>query len=242
MKAVTWHGRRDVRVDEVPDPAIQDATDCIVRITSTAICGSDLHLYEVFGPFLEEGDILGHEPMGVVEEVGPGVTRPQGRRPGGHPVQRLLRRLLDVRPGPALAVRDDPEPRPGHRRVAVRLHQALRAGPRRAGGVPARPVRRQAADQGARGAAGRALPLPLRRACPPRGRASSTPTCPTAERCWSSASARSATWPRRIGQHQGKRVIAHRPRARAARARPRAAASRRSTSGRSTTRARRCGR
>jgi threonine dehydrogenase-like Zn-dependent dehydrogenase len=74
MKAVTWHGRRDVRVDTVPDPAIREPTDVIVRITSTAICGSDLHLYEVLGPFLAEGDILGHEPMGVVEEVGSEVT------------------------------------------------------------------------------------------------------------------------------------------------------------------------
>jgi threonine dehydrogenase-like Zn-dependent dehydrogenase len=70
MKAVTWHGRRDVRVEEVPDPKIEQPTDAIVRITSTAICGSDLHLYEVLGPFLEEGDVLGHEPMGIVEEVG----------------------------------------------------------------------------------------------------------------------------------------------------------------------------
>jgi threonine dehydrogenase-like Zn-dependent dehydrogenase len=75
MKAVTWHGKRDVRVEEVPDPRIEEATDAIVRITSTAICGSDLHLYEVLGPFLEEGDVLGHEPMGIVEEVGPDVTR-----------------------------------------------------------------------------------------------------------------------------------------------------------------------
>jgi threonine dehydrogenase-like Zn-dependent dehydrogenase len=74
VKAVTWQGKRDVRVEEVPDPAIQEPTDAIVRITSTAICGSDLHLYEVMKPFMEEGDILGHEPMGVVEEVGSGVT------------------------------------------------------------------------------------------------------------------------------------------------------------------------
>jgi threonine dehydrogenase-like Zn-dependent dehydrogenase len=74
MKAVTWHGKRDVRVDEVPDPKIENPTDAIVRITSTAICGSDLHLYEVLGPFLEEGDVLGHEPMGIVEEVGPEVS------------------------------------------------------------------------------------------------------------------------------------------------------------------------
>jgi threonine dehydrogenase-like Zn-dependent dehydrogenase len=75
MKAVTWHGRRDVRVDEVPDPAIELPTDAIVRITSTGICGSDLHLYEVMGPFMSEGDILGHEPMGIVEEVGSEVTQ-----------------------------------------------------------------------------------------------------------------------------------------------------------------------
>jgi threonine dehydrogenase-like Zn-dependent dehydrogenase len=74
MKAVAWHGKRDVRVDTVPDPTIKDDTDVIVRITSTGICGSDLHLYEVLGPFLQEGDVLGHEPMGVVEEVGSGVT------------------------------------------------------------------------------------------------------------------------------------------------------------------------
>jgi threonine dehydrogenase-like Zn-dependent dehydrogenase len=74
MRAVTWHGRRDVRVDTVPDPAIKDPDDVIVKITSTGICGSDLHLYEVMGPFLSDGDILGHEPMGLVEEVGPGVT------------------------------------------------------------------------------------------------------------------------------------------------------------------------
>ncbi len=70
MKAVTWHGRRDVRVDEVPDPKIQEPTDAIVRITSSGLCGSDLHLYETLGPYMTAGDILGHEPMGIVEEVG----------------------------------------------------------------------------------------------------------------------------------------------------------------------------
>jgi threonine dehydrogenase-like Zn-dependent dehydrogenase len=74
MKAVAWHGRRDVRVDTVPDPTIQQPTDAIVRITSTAICGSDLHLYEVLGMFIDPGDILGHEPMGIVEAVGSEVT------------------------------------------------------------------------------------------------------------------------------------------------------------------------
>ena len=70
MKAVTWQGTDKVSVENVPDPQIQQPNDAIVRVTSTAICGSDLHLYEVLGPFLDQGDILGHEPMGVVEEVG----------------------------------------------------------------------------------------------------------------------------------------------------------------------------
>lgn len=70
MRALTWQATGKVSVEEVPDPKIEEPTDAIVRITSTAICGSDLHLYDVFGPFLDKGDILGHEPMGVVEEVG----------------------------------------------------------------------------------------------------------------------------------------------------------------------------
>src|SRR6478609_8349132 len=74
MKAVTWQGKRDVRVDTVPDPRIEHPTDAIIKITSTGICGSDLHLYEVMGAFMDEGDILGHEPMGIVEEVGSEVA------------------------------------------------------------------------------------------------------------------------------------------------------------------------
>src|SRR5690349_14493151 len=74
MRAVTWHGKRDVRVDTVPDPRIEEPTDAVVRMTSTGLCGSDLHLYEVLGAFMNTGDVLGHEPMGVVEEVGPAVT------------------------------------------------------------------------------------------------------------------------------------------------------------------------
>ena len=75
MRAVTWHAARDVRVDEVDDPRILEPTDAVVRITSTAICGSDLHLLDVFGPLMHRGDILGHEPMGIVEEVGADVER-----------------------------------------------------------------------------------------------------------------------------------------------------------------------
>jgi threonine dehydrogenase-like Zn-dependent dehydrogenase len=70
---VTWQGKRDVRVEEVPDPKIQEPTDAVIRVTSSGLCGSDLHLYEVLTPFMTPGDILGHEPMGIVEEVGPEV-------------------------------------------------------------------------------------------------------------------------------------------------------------------------
>ncbi|MFD6884579.1 zinc-dependent alcohol dehydrogenase [Rhodococcus sp. NPDC060084] len=74
MKAVTWQGRRKVSVDNVPDAKIEKPTDAVIRVTTTNICGSDLHLYEVLGAFMTPGDILGHEPMGIVEEVGAGVT------------------------------------------------------------------------------------------------------------------------------------------------------------------------
>ena len=98
MKAVTWQGKRDVRVEDVPDPKIEEPTDAIIRVTSTAICGSDLHLYEVLAPYLHAGDILGHEPMGIVEEVGDAVTHAAAGRPRGGALQHLLRVVLDVRP------------------------------------------------------------------------------------------------------------------------------------------------
>ena len=77
MHALTWHGKRDVRIDSVPDPVIKDPTDVVVEVTSTGLCGSDLHLYELLGPFIDPGDILGHEPMGIVREVGAEVTAVQ---------------------------------------------------------------------------------------------------------------------------------------------------------------------
>ncbi|HEY7390680.1 MAG TPA: alcohol dehydrogenase catalytic domain-containing protein, partial [Bryobacteraceae bacterium] len=73
MRATCWMGKRDVRVEQVPDPKILNQRDAIVKITSTAICGSDLHLYNGFVPTMESGDILGHEFMGEVVEVGRGV-------------------------------------------------------------------------------------------------------------------------------------------------------------------------
>ena len=75
MRALTWQGTEKVTVETVPDPRIEEPTDAIIRITSSAICGSDLHLYRVLGPFLDRGDVLGHEPMGVVEAVGGQVSR-----------------------------------------------------------------------------------------------------------------------------------------------------------------------
>jgi threonine dehydrogenase-like Zn-dependent dehydrogenase len=74
LKAVVWHGKRDVRVEHVPDPAIIEPGDAVIRVTSSGICGSDLHLYEVMAPFMGDGDILGHEPIGVVEAVGAGIS------------------------------------------------------------------------------------------------------------------------------------------------------------------------
>ena len=74
MRAVTWQDRRKVSVETVPDPIIEQPTDAIIKVTSTNICGSDLHLYETLGAFMTPGDILGHEPMGIVEEVGSDVV------------------------------------------------------------------------------------------------------------------------------------------------------------------------
>jgi threonine dehydrogenase-like Zn-dependent dehydrogenase len=79
VKALTWHGKRDVRIDTVPDPTIEDPTDVVIEVTSSGICGSDLHLYDVLTMFLHEGDILGHEPMGSCG---------RGRRRGERPARR----------------------------------------------------------------------------------------------------------------------------------------------------------
>ena len=75
MRAVTWQGVHDMRVTDVPDPTIQEPTDVIIKVTSTGLCGSDLHLYETLAPFMEPGDVVGHEPMGIVQEVGSAVTK-----------------------------------------------------------------------------------------------------------------------------------------------------------------------
>lgn len=77
MRAVRWHGKKDVRVDTVPDPVIVNPRDAIIRVSSTAICGSDLHLYDGMIPSMQAGDILGHEFMGEVVALGHGVTNLQ---------------------------------------------------------------------------------------------------------------------------------------------------------------------
>ena len=73
MRALTWQGTEHVEVTDVPDPRILEPNDIIIQVTSTAICGSDLHLYGVLGPYLKAGDILGHEAMGIVVEAGPRI-------------------------------------------------------------------------------------------------------------------------------------------------------------------------
>ena len=75
MLAVTWQGVHDMRVIEVPDPRIEEPTDIIIKVTSTGLCGSDLHLYETLAPFMEAGDVVGHESMGIVQEIGSAVTQ-----------------------------------------------------------------------------------------------------------------------------------------------------------------------
>ncbi|UDY24780.1 alcohol dehydrogenase catalytic domain-containing protein [Nocardioides sp. Kera G14] len=79
MRAVTWQGNRKMTVEDVPDPVIKEPDDLIIRVTSTGLCGSDLHLFDPLGPFMTPGDVVGHEPMGIVEEVGPEVA---GLKPG----------------------------------------------------------------------------------------------------------------------------------------------------------------
>lgn len=79
MRAVTWQGPKQISVEDVPDPIIKEPTDAIIEVTTTGLCGSDLHLYDPLSPFMTPGDIVGHEPMGIVQEVGAEVA---GLRPG----------------------------------------------------------------------------------------------------------------------------------------------------------------
>ena len=154
MRANVWSGRNTVQVENVPDPKILNASDAIVRITSTAICGSDLHLYDGYIPTMKHGDILGHEFMGEVVETGPGVQRLKAGRPRRRAVPHRVRPLLGVR-APALLGLRELQPQRRDRREAVRPpdrrhlrvlahHRRLR---RRPGRVRARAVRRRGAVQ-----------------------------------------------------------------------------------------------
>ena len=219
-----------------PIPTIEAPTDAIIRVTSTGICGCDLHLYEVLGPYMDSGDILGHEPMGIVEAVGAEVHEPRRRRP--------RRRCRSTSPAATAScattglqsqcettqVREY-----GTGAVAARLHQALRPGPRRPGRVPARPAGPLRADQGPRGPAGRPLPVPLRR--PPHRLAGRQVRRRARQRQRARARARAdrrdvharRPAPRRRDRHR------HRPRARPPRSRATRTASPRSTSRTTTT-------
>jgi len=94
MRAVCWEGKETVRVETVPDPTILNPRDAIIKITATAICGSDLHLYDGYIPTMEKGDVLGHEFMGEVVEVGRENTRLKGRRSRRRAVHDRVRPLL----------------------------------------------------------------------------------------------------------------------------------------------------
>ena len=195
MRAVVWNGRRDVRVEEVADPVIQDPGDAIIQVTSTNICGSDLHLYEPLGAFMTPGDIIGHEPMGVVEEVGSGVT---AIAPGDRvviPFQICCGTCWMCEHGLQSQCETTQVREQGTRRSTVRLLRALRLGSRRTGRVPPRPAGAVHPHQGPRRAARRAVRLPVRRA--PHGVAGGGVRRPRAGRDPARArpGADRATWP-----------------------------------------------
>ena len=242
MKALCWHGKGDVRVDTVPDPKIEDPRDAIIKDHVHRICGSDLHLYDGFMPTMEAGDILGHEPMGVVEEVGKVGHEAQEGRPRRRPVHDRLRRVLVLPEAALLALRQlEPErrdrpqgdgPLAGR---AVRLLAHARRLRRRPGRVPARAVRRRRPDQDPRRHPRRAGPVPLRH-LPDRlhGRRERPDRAGRHGRGLGLRAGRPVRHPERLDARRraGDR---HRPRARAAAdgrgtARPRRSTSRRRTS------------
>ena len=155
MRALCWHGKGDVRVDTVPDPKIEDPRDAIIRITSTAICGSDLHLFDGYMPTMETGDILGHEPMGDRRGGRQGRHEAEEGRPRRRPVHDLLRRLLVLQADRVLALRhvEPATPRSPARRWAsprpglFGYSHMLGGYAGRPGRVPPRALRRRRPDQ-----------------------------------------------------------------------------------------------
>ena len=179
MKALTWHGKRDVRVDDVPDPTIEEPTDAIIRVTSTGLCGSDLHLYEVLGPFIDAG----RRPR----------PRADGHRRGGRRRGRPTSRSATASSCPfniscghcfmcehgLQSQCETTQVREQGMGAALfgytKLYGQVPGGQAEFLRVPAGPLR---ADQGARGPARRPLPLPLRRPAHRLAGGRSTPTIP----------------------------------------------------------------
>ena len=200
MRATVWSGRNKVSVENVPDPKILNARDAIVKISSTAICGSDLHLYDGYMPTMRKGDILGHEFMGEVVEIGSERDEPQGRRPRRRAVPDRLRRLQRVHARAVLAVRElQPERVDGREAVGrldvrdLRLLARDRRLRRRAGRVRARAVRRRRADQDRQRPVRRAGPVPVRHLSRPATWAPRSATSSPATSSRSGAAARSAS-------------------------------------------------
>ena len=150
MKALTWHGKRDVRFDDVPDPLIRQPTDAIIRVTTTGLCGSDLHLYEVLGPFIDPGYVLGHEPMGIVEEVGSEVTELAGDRVV-IPFQIACGHCFMCDQGLQTQCETTQVREQGMGAALFGYTRALRRRARRPGGVPARAAGAVHPHQGPRG-------------------------------------------------------------------------------------------
>ena len=193
MKALTWQGLNEVAVQEVPEPRIEAPTDAIVRVTSTAICGSDLHLYGVLAPYLQPGDILGHEFMGIVEEVGSDVGGLQVGDRVVVPFNISCGHCWMCSRGLFAQCETTQNRDQGKGASLFGYTEPLRRGAGRAGGAGARPARGlrpgQAAVRGAPTNASSTCPT----SCRPLGRGSSTPTCRTAARSRCSVSARSAS-------------------------------------------------
>ncbi len=232
MRAVVWHGRRDVRVETVPDPSIEEPTDAIIRITSTGLCGSDLHLYEVMAPFMTEGDILGHEPMGIVEEVGAGGDA-TSRRATGSSSRSTSPAVTASCAATGLQSQCETTQVREHGKGAALFGYTKLYGqvPGRPGRVPAGPAGAVRPDQGARGPARRPVRVSSPTCCRRRGRRCEYAAIPEAARwsCSGLGPIGEMSRPHRDAPRACTRDR-HRPRAGAARASAGATASTCSTS------------
>lgn len=194
MKAVTWQGFRDISVEEVADPVIKEPNDPIIKVTSTNICGSDLHLYETMGAFMSSGDVLGHEEIGIVLEVGRDITQSVPAIAWSCPS-----RSRAATAGCASAGSTHNARRPRYAERAAMPHcSATRSCTARCRAPQAEYLRVPEAQSThilVPRTSGRPLHLPVRRTFRQRGRGWSTPESPTVVHCSSWASGRSETWP-----------------------------------------------